>query len=92
MVTIQDGVIKHEKIPKTVFIVEIIYFKILNIPQADKPIKRKIMSDVQIFKYYQHAVKYAQSNQIKEDYPNFYSVNVFEIDLSKEIIDYIEDW
>ncbi len=79
------------EIPKKVFVVEILYFKILNIPTADKPLKRKIMSDIQIFKYYQHAVKYAKSEQIKKDYPNFYSANVFEIDISKEIIEYLED-
>lgn len=79
------------EIPKTVFVVEILYFKIVNIPKADIPLKRRICSDIQIFKYYQHAVKYAKSEQIKKDYPNFHSVNVFEIDLSKEIIDYLED-
>ena len=95
MVTITiDGKIKsnpNNGIPKTVFVVEILYFRILNIPTDDKPLKRRICSDIQIFKYYQHAVKYAKSEQIKRDYPNFHSVNVFEIDLSKEIIDYLED-
>ena len=95
MVTITiDGKIKsnpNNGIPKTVFVVEILYYRILNIPTADRPLKKVMDSDIQIFKYYQHAVKYAKSEQIKKDYPNFHLVNVFEIDLSKEIIDYLED-
>ena len=95
MVTITiDGKIKsnpNNGIPKTVFVVEILYYRILNIPTADRPLKKVMDSDIQIFKYYQHAVKYAESKQIKDEHPNLYSVKIFDVDLSKEIIDYLED-
>ena len=90
----KDGKIKsnpdNEK-PKIVFVVEILYYKIVNIPKADVPLKTRMDSDIQFFRYYEHAFKYVESKDIRCNYPNFYSAKIWELNLN-EIDNHLEDW